>query len=171
LQKIVEQPRVTLEIVKYALEPNLTKLSGPENYASWARYVRLILSSHDYEHLLVSNESDAKEGMTTLDKKINDRILVWMLESMEPVILEQVETMSTITEVWAALENQFSRKSNKMQVTRIMHELTNLKQCSMSVTEYANNVRRLYRDLHYYHHLIRSTRKILLFIILGSSHL
>jgi hypothetical protein len=59
--------------------------------------------------------------------------------------------MAMVTEVWAALENQFSGKSNKMQAIRIMHELTNLKQGSMSVTGYSNNVRRLYRDLHYYH--------------------
>lgn len=38
-----------------------------------------------------------------------------------------------------------------MQATRIMHELTNLKQGSRSVTEYAGEVKKLYRDLHYYH--------------------
>lgn len=70
---------------------------------------------------------------------------------MEPIVREQVETMATVAEVWAALECQFFGKSNKMQATRIMHELTHMKQGSMSVTEYANNVRRLYRDLHYYH--------------------
>lgn len=32
-----------------------------------------------------------------------------------------------------------------------MHELTNLKQGSRSVIEYAGEVKRLYRDLHYYH--------------------
>uniref|UniRef100_A0A8R7VIA3 Retrotransposon gag domain-containing protein n=1 Tax=Triticum urartu TaxID=4572 RepID=A0A8R7VIA3_TRIUA len=70
---------------------------------------------------------------------------------MEPPIREQVETMTTIFEVWKALEKQFSGKSNKMQATRIMHELTNLKQGSKSVTEYAGEMKRLYRELHYYH--------------------
>ena len=44
--KIIEQPRVNPEIFKYALEPNPVKLSGPENYVSWARQAKLILGSH-----------------------------------------------------------------------------------------------------------------------------
>ena len=32
-----------------------------------------------------------------------------------------------------------------------MHELANLKQGSRSVTEYVGEVKKLYRDLHYYH--------------------
>ncbi|XP_051197756.2 uncharacterized protein [Lolium perenne] len=38
-----------------------------------------------------------------------------------------------------------------MQATRIMEELAHLKQGTQSVTEYAGEVKRLYRDLHYYH--------------------
>ena len=38
-----------------------------------------------------------------------------------------------------------------MQATRIMHELTHLKQGSRSVVEYAGEQKKLYRDLHYYH--------------------
>ena len=76
---------------------------------------------------------------------------MWLLGSMEPPIREQVETMTTVFEVWKALEKQFSGKSNKMQATRIMQELTNLKQGSKSVTEYAGEMKRLYRELHYYH--------------------
>lgn len=59
--------------------------------------------------------------------------------------------MSSVSEVWTALENQFAGKSNKMQATRIMEELTHLNQGTKSVTEYAGELKRLYRDLHYYH--------------------
>lgn len=59
---MMEQHKV-LETFKYALEPNPIKLIGPENYMSWARHARLILSSHGYENLLVKNESDSKEEM------------------------------------------------------------------------------------------------------------
>uniref|UniRef100_A0A0A9F1E3 Uncharacterized protein n=1 Tax=Arundo donax TaxID=35708 RepID=A0A0A9F1E3_ARUDO len=54
---------------------------------------------------------------------------------MEPVVPKQVETMGTVTEVLLALENQFAGKSNKMRATRIMHELTHLKQGSKSITK------------------------------------
>jgi len=49
------------------------------------------------------------------------------------------------------LETQFSGKTNKMQATRVMHELLHLKQSTRSVTEYACELKKLYRDLHYYH--------------------
>uniref|UniRef100_A0ACD6AL12 Uncharacterized protein n=1 Tax=Avena sativa TaxID=4498 RepID=A0ACD6AL12_AVESA len=70
---------------------------------------------------------------------------------MEPSAREQVETMTSVAEVWSSLETQFAGKSNKMQANRILHELCSLKQCSRSVIEYAGEMKRLYRDLHYYH--------------------
>ncbi|KAI5015094.1 hypothetical protein ZWY2020_056484 [Hordeum vulgare] len=144
-----QQLKVVREAVKYALEPNPVKLAGLGNYIRWARHVKLILSSHDYDELLSDDEEKLKSG--TITKQINDRVLVWLLGSMEPPIREQVETMTTIFEVWKALEKQFLEKSNKMQATRITQELTNLKQSSKSMTEYAGEMKRLYRELHYYH--------------------
>ena len=153
LSKVFEQQqqqlKVVPEAVKYALEPNPVKLAGPGNYISWARHAQLILSSHGYDDLLSADEG--KQLSDTSAKQVNDRVLVWLLGSMEPPIREQVETMTTIFEVWKALEKQFSGKSNKMQATRIMQELPNLKQGSKSVTEYAGEMKRLYRELHYYH--------------------
>jgi len=92
-----------------------------------------------------------KGEMDSQTKHINDRVLVWLLGSMEPIVREQVETMATVAEVWHALQNQFAGKSNKMQATRIMHELLHLKQGTKSVTEYSGELKRLYRELHYYH--------------------
>ena len=77
--------------------------------------------------LLVPDEGDAKGEMYAQTKQINDRVLVWLLGSMEHIVREQVETMATVAEVWDALQNQFAGKSNKMQATRIMHELLHLK--------------------------------------------
>jgi hypothetical protein len=150
--KLLEQQQNKLvpEAVKYALEPNPVKLSGPGNYVSWARHAQLILSSHGYQNLIVDDD-EKKMSSDIGAKQINDRVLVWMLGSMEPIVRQQFEIMPTVFEVWATLEKQFSSESNKMQATRIMDELTHLKQGSKSVTEYACEVKRLYRDLHYYH--------------------
>lgn len=146
-----QQQRNTVpETVIYALEPNPVRLAGPGNYVSWARHAQLILSSHGYADLLVADEEKQKTG-DTRTKQTNDRVLVWMLGSMEPIVRQQVEIMSTVSEVWMALEKQFAGKTNKMQATRIVEELTHLKQGTKSVTEYAGELKRLYRDLHYYH--------------------
>ncbi|XP_066384599.1 uncharacterized protein [Miscanthus floridulus] len=98
----------------------------------------------------MSEASETRE-VDTASKQISDGVLVWMLSSMEPIIRDQVETLTTPAEVWSELERQFAGKSNKMQATRIMHELTHLKQGSRSVVEYVGEVKKLYRDLHYYH--------------------
>lgn len=66
---------VTSEILKYTLEPNPIKLSGPENYVSWAHHCKLILSSHGYECLLVDSDKETREVDTT-SKQISDRVLV-----------------------------------------------------------------------------------------------
>lgn len=125
-------------------------MSGPGTYVSWARHAQLILSSHGYENLLVDDE-DKKENRDTRTKQTNDKVLVWLLGSMEPSIRGQVETMETVHEVWSSLHKQFAGKTNKMQATRITNDLINLKQGSKSVTEYAGEIKKLYRDLHYYH--------------------
>ena len=109
------------------------------------------MSCHGYERLLVPDEGDAKGEMDVQTKQINDRVLVWLLGSMEHIVREQVETMATVAEVWHALQNQFAGKSNKMQATRIMHELLHLNQGTKSVIEYSGELKRLYRDLHYCH--------------------
>uniref|UniRef100_A0ACD5VSA3 Uncharacterized protein n=1 Tax=Avena sativa TaxID=4498 RepID=A0ACD5VSA3_AVESA len=144
-----QQIKVFPEATKYALEPNPVKLS-PTNYVSWARHAQLILSSHGYENLLVGDDEKQKDGDICM-KQINDKVLVWLLASMEPIVRQQVEIMQTVYEVWSALERQFAGKSNKMQATHIMDELTHLKQGTKNVTKYAGEVKRLYRDLHYYH--------------------
>ena len=92
-----------------------------------------------------------------------------MLSSMEPIIREQVETLTTSTEVWSELERQFAGKSNKMQATRIMHELTHLKQGSRSVVEYAGEVKNCTETYTIIIHLWWLTKRIWLFIILGSN--
>jgi len=66
--KIMEQPKGVSDIVKHALEPNPIKLQGQENYLSWARHAQLILSSYEYERLLVSDEGDAKGEMDSQTK-------------------------------------------------------------------------------------------------------
>jgi len=133
-----------------------------------ARHCKLILSFHGYECLLVDSDKETRE-VDTASKQISDRVLVRMLSSMKPIIREQVETLTTPAEVWSELERQFAGKSNKMQATRIMHELTHLKQGSRSVVEYAGEVKNCTETYTIIIHLRRLTKGIWLFIVPGSN--
>ena len=76
---------------------------------------------------------------------------MWLLGSMEPVVREQVEIMTTVAEVRDALKINLQANLTICRLTRIMHELLHLKQGTKSVTEYSGELKRLYRDLYYYH--------------------
>ena len=78
-----QQSKAAPEPVKNTLEPNSVRLSGPGDYISWARHAKLILSTNDYDYLLVGNEESLEKG-GACRKQINDKVLVWMLGSMEP---------------------------------------------------------------------------------------
>lgn len=95
------------EPVKHTLEPNPVRLSGPGDYISWARHAKLILSANEYDYLLVGSEESLEKGGAGR-KQINDKVLVWLLGSMEPKIREQVEGMDTVCEVWSSLKKQFA---------------------------------------------------------------
>jgi hypothetical protein len=56
-----QQFKVALEIIKQSIEPNPVKLSVLENYVSWVRHVKLIISSHGYENLLTVVDEEKKE--------------------------------------------------------------------------------------------------------------
>ena len=109
------------------------------------------MGSHGYERLLVPDEGGAKGEMDAQTKQINDRVPVWLLGSMEHIVREQVETMATVAEVRDALKINLQANLTICRLTRIMHELLHLKQGTKSVTEYSGELKRLYRDLHYYH--------------------
>ncbi|CAO2181652.1 unnamed protein product [Urochloa humidicola] len=134
------------------LDPNPVKLSGPGNYFSWSRNASLILGSYGLKNFLEDNSAQPGDKVDLEQWEQNQqRVMVWLLGSMESSVREQVENLQTPTEVWKEIGNQFSGKTNKMQVTRVLHEMRNLKQGQKSITEYAGELKRLYRDLEFFH--------------------
>jgi hypothetical protein len=69
---------------------------------------------------------------------------------MEKTVQEQVENIQTAAEIWKDIEKQFSGKSNKMQVCRILYEMRHIKQEQKTITEYAGELKKLYRDLEFF---------------------
>lgn len=138
------------DILKISMEPNPVKLSGPGDYFSWARNATLILGAHGLQNFL--EEDGKKSGDMSQEQweQNQKRVMVWLLGSMEKVVREQVENLQTAAEVWKYIEKQFSGKSNKMQVSRILQEMRYIRQGQKSVTEYAGELKKLYRDLEFF---------------------
>uniref|UniRef100_A0ACD5VJB3 Uncharacterized protein n=1 Tax=Avena sativa TaxID=4498 RepID=A0ACD5VJB3_AVESA len=76
--------------------------------------------------------------------------MVWLLGSMDASVREQVENLQTAAQIWKEIEKQFSGRSNKMQVCRVLREMRYIKQDNKSVTEYAGELKKLYRDLEFF---------------------
>ncbi|CAM0954931.1 unnamed protein product [Alopecurus aequalis] len=139
------------ENLKIILEPNPVRLSGPGDYFSWARNASLILGAHGLQKYL---KEDEKKPGDIVEKEqweqSQQRVMVWLLSSMEKTVREQVENLQTAAEIWKDIEKQFSGKSNKMQVCRILYEMRHIKQENKSVTEYGGELKKLYRDLEFF---------------------
>ncbi|CAM0947828.1 unnamed protein product [Alopecurus aequalis] len=153
LKQLMEQSQAKTSSASEALktlEPNPVKLTGPGDFFSWSRNALLILESHGLQRFL--KEDEKKPGDVTQEQwdQNTKRVMVWLLGSMEKSVREQVESFQSAAEVWTSIEKQFSGKSNKMQVSRILHELRHIKQEQMTVTEYAGEIKKLYRDLEYF---------------------
>jgi hypothetical protein len=153
LRQLMEQSQAKtsggFEAVK-TLEPNPVKLTGPSDFFSWSRNAQLILESHGLQKFL--GEDEKKPGDVSQEQwdQNTKRVMVWLLGSMEKSVREQVEGFQTAAEVWSSIEKQFSGKSNKMQVSRILHEMIHIKQDRKSVTQYGGELKRLYRDLEFF---------------------
>lgn len=142
----------TSEGSKIILEQNPVKLSGPGDYFSWARNASLILGSHGLQKFLKEDGEKLVDGDDKQEQweQNQQRVMVWLLGSMDASVREQVENLETAAQVWKEIEKQFSGKSNKMQVCRILHEMRYIKQEQKSVTEYAGELKKLYRDLEFF---------------------
>jgi hypothetical protein len=114
------------------------------------KYVQNILESHGLHKYLNEDEKKPEEITPEQWEQNHKRVMVWLLSSMEKSVREQVENFKTAAEVWTSIEKQFSGKSNKMQVSRILHEMRHIKQDQKSVTEYAGELKKLYRDLEFF---------------------
>ena len=154
LAQLMEQAQVksssSAEIQKSVLEPNPVKLTGPGDYFSWARNASLILEAHGLHKYLSEDEKKPTDVVQEQWEQNQKRVMVWLLGSMEKTVREQVESFQTAAEVWTSIEKQFSGKSNKMQVSRILHEMWHFRQDQKSVTEYAGELKKLYRDLEFF---------------------
>jgi hypothetical protein len=132
------------------LEPNPVTLTSPGDFFSWSRNAFLILEAHGLEKFLREDEKKAGEVTQEQWDQNQNRVMVWLFGSMEKTVREQVEGLQSAAEVWTSIEKQFSGKSNKMQVSRIFHKLRHIKQEQKTVTEYAGEIKKLYRDLEYF---------------------
>ncbi|XP_073357581.1 uncharacterized protein [Aegilops tauschii subsp. strangulata] len=154
LAQLMEQAQVksssSTEIQKSILEPNPVKLTGPGDYFSWARNASLILEAHGLHKYLSEDEKKPTDVVQEQWEQNQKRVMVWLLGSMEKTVREQVESFQTAAEVWTSIEKQFSGKSNKMQVSKILHEMWHFRQDQKSVTEYAGELKKLYRDLEFF---------------------
>uniref|UniRef100_A0ACD5WSP5 Uncharacterized protein n=1 Tax=Avena sativa TaxID=4498 RepID=A0ACD5WSP5_AVESA len=155
LTQLMEQAQVKVgttssEVQKVVLEPNPVKLIGPSNYFSWARNASLVLESHGLHKYLNEDEKKPEEIPQEQWEQNQKRVMVWLLSSMEKSVREQVENFKTTAEIWKCIEKQFFGKSNKMQVSRILHDMTHIKQDQKTVTEYAGELKKLYRDLEFF---------------------
>lgn len=72
----------------------------------------------------------------------DQQVLAFLVNSLSSTILAQVATLTTSSEVWAALENMYSAQS-RARVTNLRMQLASLKKGSMNVAAYFDKMKTL----------------------------
>lgn len=81
----------------------------------------------------------------------NSLVMSWLINSMEPHISRTCLFLRTAKAIWDAVQEHYSDLENASQVFEIKNKLKDIRQESMSITEYYNTLQTLWQelDLHY----------------------
>ncbi|KAH7688654.1 Retrotransposon gag domain-containing protein [Dioscorea alata] len=135
-----------------SLQITCHKLDG-KNFLQWSRSVLLVIRGRgkigylngEVQRPEVNDSSYANWELT------NSIVMAWLINSMEPQISRTYLFLRTAKAIWDAVNRNYSDLENASQVFEIKNKLKELRQGTMEVTEYYNELQILWQelDLHY----------------------
>jgi len=124
-----------------------------DNYSTWKRAMTLALNSKnklgfvDGSIKIPSKEIDQEEYATW--SRCNDMVHSWIVNTLNPEILDSVIYYSTAHEVWEDLRERFSQ-SNAPRIFEIQRDIACLRQEQLSVSAYYTKLKGLWDELASY---------------------
>lgn len=149
----------TREIVSLNALQVAVKLDGPMTYLTWARSTRLLIQGRGLEGYLTGEAKKparGESGVTQWEME-NSIVLAFLLNTMTPSVARSVQLLETAHEVWEAVAQMYSQKTNSAQEFDIRSQLRELRQGEMSVTDYATELKRLWSEADHYRTFAPST--------------
>lgn len=82
-------------------------------------------------------------------ERCNDIVHSWIINSVSPSIAESVMFMESAADVWKDLRSHFSQ-GNRVRIAELQHQLYNLKQGGLSVTDFFTQLKIMWEELENY---------------------
>lgn len=144
------------------LGPPVTVKLTRDNYVLWRAQVLPALSGALLTNYLDSTAEEPAKTRTTVDKNDKEivsnnseyakwmaqdqQVLAYLLNSLSKDVLQQVATLNTSAEVWAAITNMYASQS-RARITNLRISLANSKKGSTTTAAYFSKMKGLADDL------------------------
>ncbi len=145
-----------------ALGPPVTVKLTRDNYVLWRAQVLPALRGALLTNYLDSTAEEPAKTRTTVDKNDKEivsnnleyakwmaqdqQVLAYLLNSLSKDVLQQVATLNTSAEVWAAITNMYASQS-RARITNLRISLANSKKGSTTTAAYFSKMKGLADDL------------------------
>ncbi|KAK0590924.1 hypothetical protein LWI29_033270 [Acer saccharum] len=121
-----------------------------KNYLKWSQFVQTFLKGKGkLSHLLGSRPPKEDPKYATWDEA-DSMVMSWLWNSMAPEISDTCMFLKTAQDIWDTCKQTYSRVHDAAQIYDIKTRISNTKQGTHSVTEYANILQNLWQELDYY---------------------
>ena len=124
-----------------------TKLTGSENYSSWARSFSIALSAKNKTSIINGRfvEPAKNSSLFPLSERANDMIISWIFNVVTPEISNSMKFVRTARSVWNELHDIFD-SINGHRVFQLEKELHRLEQGNNSVEIYYHKLKGLWDE-------------------------
>ena len=131
----------------------ISKSLNRDNYSAWERAKVLALNSKNKlgfvnGSIKAPSEETDPEGYATWSR-CNDMVHSWIVNTLNPEIVDSLIYYSTAHEVWVYLRERFSQ-SNAPRIFEIQRDIACLRQEQLSVSAYYTKLKGLWDELAFY---------------------
>ena len=150
----------------------ISKSLNGDNYSAWKRAMILALNSKNKlgfvnGSIKAPSEEIDPEGYATWSR-CNDMVHSWIVNTLNPEIVDNVIYYSTAYEVWEDLRERFSQ-SNAHRIFEIQQDIACLRQEQLSVSAYYTKLKGLWDELASYnvapHRAQQDQQKLMQFLM------
>lgn len=125
------------------------RLNG-KNYLKWAQLIRTVLKGKGkLSYLTGTGPAEGDPTFTAWDEE-DSMIMAWLWNTMIPEISDTCMFLSTAKKIWDAIEQTYSKAKDVARVYDVKVKTVAAKQGNKSVTEYINQLKSLWMELHHY---------------------